>query len=103
MKKISDYKDEEAIELWADLLEPLATIFADRKVADEFSKKKTILELARGILKAHSAEVAQILLRIDETPLDGLNVVVRFVDVLNEIEKNEDVRGFFGFAEREVK
>ena len=31
MKTLSDYKDEEAIELWADLIDPLTAIFSDKE------------------------------------------------------------------------
>ena len=41
------------------------------------------------------------MLRIDETPVDGLNIVLRLVEVINEIGENDDVKSFFGFAEQE--
>ena len=33
MKKLSDYKGDEAIELWADLLEPMTEILGDKDIA----------------------------------------------------------------------
>lgn len=99
MKKLSDYKGEDAIELWADLVEPLAVILSDEEVSKAF-QNKSILEIAKQILKTHAKESSEILLRIDPSELNGLNVIVRFVDLLNELESNEDVKGFFGFAEQ---
>lgn len=100
MKKLTDYTGDEAIELWADLLEPLTKILGDKKVADVIQSGKPKMLIAKEILKAHSEEAKEILLRIDDTPIDGLNIVVRLVAVLADIGENEEIKSFFGYAEQ---
>lgn len=100
MKKLSDYKGEEAIELWADLVDPLTTILGDAEIKEVVTKGKNRLEIAKTILKHHSKEAADILTRIDPTPIDGLNIVLRLISLLGEISANEEIKSFFGFAEQ---
>lgn len=100
MKKLTDYIGDEAIELWADLLEPLTKILGDKKVADVIQSGKPKMLIAKEILKEHSEEAKEILLRIDDTPIDGLNIVVRLVAVLADIGQSEEIKSFFGYAEQ---
>lgn len=100
MKKLSDYKGEEALELWGDLLEPLTAILGDKKIANVIQSGQPKLLIAKEILNEHSKDAEKILLRIDPTPINGLNIIVRLVALLAEIEQDETVKSFFGFAEQ---
>ncbi|MBR4760299.1 MAG: hypothetical protein IK078_09165 [Lachnospiraceae bacterium] len=101
MKKLSDYKGEDAIELWADLLEPLTNILGDPKIAAVVQSGQPKMMIAKAIMSEHKAEAEEILLRIDPEPLDGLNIIVRLVSVIVEIGQREEIRGFFGYAAQE--
>ncbi len=101
MKKLSDYKGDEAIELWADLLDPLTVVLGDKKIQNIIQSGKPKLLIAKEILKKHKKEATQILLRIDPEPIDGLNIVLRLVTVLADIGENEELKSFFGYAEQE--
>lgn len=71
MKKWSDYKGEDAIDLLADIIEPLGTIFADpniRKLAED--KKTKRITLVREALKSHKADVLAIMARIADMPVE---------------------------------
>lgn len=100
MKTLSDYKGEEAIELWGDLLDLLVPIFQDAEIA-KASKSGNKFIMAKKILELHRKEAEQILLRIDPTPIDGLNIVIRLVQIITEIGQDDYVKSFFGFAEQE--
>lgn len=100
MKKLSDYKGDEAIELWADLLEPLTIILGDTKLQEMIKSGKPKMMIAKEILKAHQKEAAEILLRIDPEPINGLNIILRLIAVLSDIGENEEIKGFFGYAEQ---
>lgn len=102
MKKLSDYQNDEAIELWADLLEPLGRIIQDDKIRKTIQGGKAPITIAQEILKNHSKDASEILLRIDPEPLNGLTIVVRLVALINEIGSNKDLKGFFGFAETQT-
>lgn len=98
MKRLSDYKGDEAIDLWADLLEPLAAILGDPKIANVVQSGKPVMLIAKEILKTHKTEAVEIIERIDDTPIDGLNIILRLVNLIAEIGENETIRSFFGFG-----
>ena len=98
MKKLSDYKGNDAIELWADLLDPLSAIFTDKAIADVVHSGQSKIKIAQAIIKNHAQDAVDILTRIDDEPIDGLNIIIRLVELITEIGQNEDVKRFFGFA-----
>lgn len=101
MKRLSDYKGEEAVDLWMDILEIAAGIMADPKVQETAGMPP--LKIAMTMVKLHKKEVCEILLRIDPAPIDGLNVVKRFVDVFSEIAEEPDLSDFFGMQGRSAQ
>ena len=100
MKKLADYEGEDAILLWADLLEPITRICADPTIAEMWRAKSTPIAIAKEILKSHGNDAVEVMLRIDPTPVNGLNAVTRVVEVIMEISKSEELKGFFGKAEQ---
>lgn len=98
MKRLSDYQGEEAIELWADLLDPISDILTDTEVAQETKAGKPPIVIAKIILKRHKEAAEQILLRIDPEPLNGLNIIIRLVALLAEIGSRDELKSFFGYA-----
>ena len=100
MKKLSDYKGDDAIELWADLLEPLTNILGDDKMQKAITSGKAKLMIAKDILKNHKKDAVSILQRIDPAPIDGMNLILRLVAVLSDIGESEELKSFFGYAEQ---
>lgn len=98
MKRLSDFKGEEALELWADLLEPLSEIMTDKEIEKVVKSGAPRLKVAQTIIKNHAKEAEQILLRIDPAPIDALNLVLRLVALINDIGQHEDIKSFFGYA-----
>lgn len=99
MKKLSDYKDDASIELWGDLLEPMSKILGDKEVITAMESGKSMIGIATCILKKHTAEAKTIMLRVDDTPLNGLNIIFRLKDIISEIMEGETAAGFFGSAD----
>lgn len=95
MKKLSDYKNEDAVELWADIIDPLMAIFQDEEFLKEIGSGKPVFKLAASALKNHKKEVTEILLAIDETEITGLNLMPRTVDLFKEVKNSEEFTGFF--------
>lgn len=98
MKKLSDYNDNEVFDLWSDLLESASKIIADPELKKIIDSKKPKLLVARYILKEHPEEAKEILLRIDPTPLNGINIVTRMVVLVNEfleVFNDEEIADFF--------
>lgn len=96
MKRLSDYKNEDAIELWANMLDPILNIFQDDEVRKGVYGAKSALEKAQTILRLHKTDAANLLLTIDPTPITGLNIITRLIDILTEIENSEEFGSFFG-------
>ena len=101
MKRLSDYQGEEAIDLWADLLDPISVILTDTEVANLSKLGCPPIIIAKQILKSHKKEATEVLLRIDPEPLDGLNIIMRLVGILAEIGEHSDLKSFFGYAVQE--
>lgn len=101
MKKLSDYEGDAAIELWGDLIEPIAKLLADKKVQKIYRSKQPKVYIAKEILKEHPDEVARILQRIDPEPINGLTVITRFVALINDISTLPELKDFFGSAVQE--
>ena len=98
MKRLEDYKGAEALELWADLLDPLMEILTDDDIKKVTQSGQSSAKIASTILKNHSKAAEEILLRIDPEPIDAFNVVLRLISLLAEIGKSEEMKSFFGFA-----
>jgi len=81
MKRLSDYKNDEALELWGDIIEPMSAIITDEEVRKTFQSGTNITTIVKMMLKKHPKEVSKILLRIDPEPFDGVNVIARLVNV----------------------
>lgn len=73
MKLLSDYKGEEAIDVLADIIEPLALICADeeiRKLQKDKKKETAPIHYIKVALKNRKAEVLAILARIEGVPVE---------------------------------
>ena len=55
MKRLSEFKDEEALDLLANILTPVSEIAQDQSVKDVFSGKSsaTVAEIVAQIIKTH--------------------------------------------------
>lgn len=100
MKRLSDYKDEEAIDLVADLLDPVATVI--KGIAECKKDCNTNVELARNLLKNHKAETIEILQRIDDTPITAVNIIGRVVSFLIDIQEDKELLYFFNSVAQET-
>lgn len=92
--KLSDYKGEEALDVLADIIEPLSMIIADKEIQD-LTKQKDIPAMAyvKPAIKNHKKEIIQILARLDnESPEEYaekvtlLTLPMKIVDLINDPE-----------------
>jgi hypothetical protein len=95
MRKLSEYKDKEAIELLANILEPTVKIFGDKEVARELvggNKLKTI-QLA---MKKHPDDVFELLATLEGVPVNEYHCSVATIPtILLDIMHDEELTGFF--------
>ena len=87
--KLSDFKDERAIEVVADLLEPIGRIAANPENAQ--AKKGNLLQFAAAMLKNSKKEVMELLAILSDTkPEDyhctAASILKDLLDMLNDPE-----------------
>lgn len=78
MRTVSDYKGEEAIELLADIVEPLALILADKEIQKLQQSGAPKLKFIKPALTRHKPEVMEILARIEGVPVEEYKDKVSF-------------------------
>lgn len=96
MKKLSEYQNEEALDILADLIEPAAKIFSDKAIEREWNSGNRI-GAVKVAIKNHKSEVIDILAIMEGIPRDEYkcNVVTipaRLLEILND----PDLVDFFG-------
>lgn len=69
MRKLSEYKDEEAIDLLADLLDPVVLIFAEPDIAS-FAQQKNYIKAIQVAIKKHKKEVMKIMAILEGVPVE---------------------------------
>lgn len=95
MKKLSEIKDEEAIELLADLIEPISEIASDEKAKEELIKAKEAglspMEMVKPLMKTHKKSIIKILAILDGTPVEeyhcnAITLPLRLIEIMNDPE-----------------
>jgi hypothetical protein len=95
MKKISEYKDEEAIELLADLLDPVVLIFAEPDIA-AFAQQKNYIKAVQIAIKKHKKEVMEIMAILEGVPVEEFHCnIVTLPKMLLSILNDPMLQDFF--------
>ena len=94
--KLSEYKNEQAIEILAKLLGPVSKIMTDIKVRNLFEKGTTKIEMTQVLLENFSHEIVEILAILDNTPVEKYECnVLTLPKKLLEILNDKDLLDFF--------
>lgn len=106
MKKLSDYTGSEAIEIWGKLLVPISDIVVaiqkDAKIKEEMTLKNgSQLELISKLMVHFSKEISTILLLVDDTPIDAINMLPRTISIFGEMMKNPSIASFLALVPQE--
>lgn len=95
MKRLTDYKGEDAIDLWGKIIESASAIITDPEIQKAVNEVSAIV-LAGKVIKTHKKEISEILLSVDDTPIDAQNLVSRTLVLLDDIGKIPEAASFFG-------
>ena len=92
MKKISEFKNEEAVDLLADIIDPCTIIVNDEEIRNEFTNNK--MSAIKLGLKRYKKEVIQILARLEDVPVEEyectpVTIITKFVELFNDEEFND--------------
>lgn len=93
--KLSEYRGEDALDLLADMLEPTATILADRKIW-ELARGGKKIDGIKYAIKEYKKEIIEILASIDGVPASEykcnvFTLPMRVLDIVND----EELQSFF--------
>lgn len=103
MRKLSDYKDEEALDLLAEIIEPAVEIFGDKDFANAMQSGNS-LSAAKICIKNHKQSILQILATLEGVPVEEyhcnfLTLPMRIIEVLND----ENLMALFTSQVQEMK
>lgn len=96
--------NEDKLELFADLLEPVAEILSDPDVALAWRNEKTIRAIKLTI-KGHKREIIEVLALIEgakpeEYEINGLTLLLKLIDLMNRPDVKQTVDGLFTLQDR---
>lgn len=91
MRKLSEIKNEEAIDLLADLIEPASEIFTDTEVVTKIRNGTNKLLVARVILKNHKKSLLEILATINGVTVEeyegtAVSIIKDVIELCNDKE-----------------
>jgi len=90
--KLSEYKNEDALDLLADILDPLSEILTDEGVRQMAKDKDTTkIKAVQYLLKNQKKPIIQIMARLDGIPvekyeLDILSLPKKILEIMNDKE-----------------
>jgi hypothetical protein len=95
MRALSEYKDEECLDILAEILDPINKIAKDKSVKKSY-ESEDMLKLAKAIIKRHKTEVVKILATLDNKKVEDYhyNFITLMQDVINIIS-DEVLLDFF--------
>lgn len=83
--KLSEIKGEKAIEVFADLLEPVTKIISDEEILQAFKDNEKKLVIIQKMLKKHPKEVIEAMAIIDDTPYEEYSEKVDFLTLPSKL------------------
>ena len=88
--KLSDYKNEDALDLLADIIDPVSEIMTDKEL-QKAVKGQNKLGVVKAIIKSHKTEILQILATLDGVPVEEyecnvFTLPVRIMELVNDKE-----------------
>lgn len=101
MKALSEYKDEEALDLLADILEPVIDIFGDKEVSKEYKEGRK-LKAVQLAIKGHKKSVLLLLATLEGVPVEEYHCnIFTIPKALLEIFNDPELTGFFDVQSQE--
>ena len=85
--KLSEFKDDAALELIADIIEPATEILADPAIKDAFSRSK--MAAIKVAIKSHKNAIREIVARLDgknpeEYHFTALSLPIKLLSMFND-------------------
>lgn len=95
MKPLSEYKDEEALDMLADLIDPVVNIFGDKEVADYY-RAGVIIKSVQVAIKNHKKDVIKMLAILEGVKEEEYHCnLLTLPKILLSVFNDPELRGFF--------
>lgn len=94
MKKLSEYKNEEALDLLAEIIEPVAEIFADKEFVNNIQKNR--MSAIKYLIKNHKKNILSILASMEGVPVEEYQCTIFSLPIaLVNMFNDEELLDFF--------
>lgn len=94
--KLTEYENEAALDLLADLIDPATVIFSDPVIAKAMRTGGNNLEIVKHIIKEHQKPVIQILAILDGVKVEDYHAnIPKMIAQLLEALNDEELINFF--------
>ena len=101
MKKLSEYKDEEALDLLANIMEPVTEIIIDKEVVKKFRKNK--LSGITHAIKHHKRAVFECLAALNGVDVKDYHCnIISLPKAILEVINDKELIDFFGSQSQEM-
>lgn len=95
MKKLAEYKDEEALEILADLLDPTIKILGDKEIA-QIVRSGNKLTLVKEIIKKYPKDIMEIMAILEGVPIEEYHInIISLPKMLADIINDPLLSDFF--------
>ena len=96
MRKLSDYKNGEALDLLAELINPVLEIFADNEIVGAIRNGSTKISIIQKVIKTHKQSVIEILAILDGVPVEEYQCNIFTLPIkIMEIMNDKELKQFF--------
>lgn len=96
--KLSDFRGEEALDVLADIFEPLALICADEEIQNLRKTPRPLMEYIKPILKNRKKEIIQILARLNRQTVEEYTETMSLVTLpvqIMEFMNDPEIQSLF--------
>lgn len=88
MRKISEINGEDALDVLADIVEPMAEILSDKQVTDGF-RSGMMIQAVKAAIKGHKKAVLEVMATLDGEPVETyapnlVTLPVKIMELLND-------------------
>lgn len=95
--KLTEVKNDDALDMLADILEPCGEIFSDKVLSAMYSNGENPIKMISYAIKNHKKEVIEIMATLEGTPIEEyecnfLSLPVKIMEIMNDME----LLNFFG-------
>ena len=99
MTNISDFKNGDAIDLIADIIEPITNIMQDENIKKKFMSEDKRVYAIKQALKSHKSDILEILARLDGVEVKDLNYTpISLVTKCVQILSDKELTDFFSYV-----